>query len=141
MSHASTVQPPFYTTPRALYPIHLWSSRGQRNFQSSDGMGETEIKMWPGFCSSFMYIIYIIIYIYICIYNHVHIYIYYEKNGPSIDDLLYLVMAIFPSIFQFAMFIYWKVSGSRPICWCVLRREWMGCWGLLGVAGMMTLRM
>ena len=20
--------------------------------------------------------------------------------------------------------------------WCVLRREWMGCWGLLGVAGM-----
>ena len=48
-------------------------------------MGELEIKMWPGFCSSFMYI-YIHIYTYIQ-YIYIIIYIYYEKNEPSIDDL------------------------------------------------------
>ena len=28
----------------------------------------------------------------------------------------------------------WMDCSSKTY-WCVLRREWMGCWGLLGVAG------
>ena len=31
---------------------------------------------------------------------------------------------------------FWFTNFSY---WCLVCREWMGCWGLLGVAGMMTL--
>ena len=28
----------------------------------------------------------------------------------------------------------WKLLKPESACWCVSRREWMGCWGLLGLS-------
>ena len=55
-----------------------------------------------------------------------------EKS--PIDTLIFPLKAHWNSGFPVAIFEYrrWEFLGFSTY-WCVLRREWMGCWGLLGL--------